>query len=150
MKKFKFSLNAVLRLREAAKERAWQAYGTAVQQRQMAENAVEVVVEKLKNLNVNIATSRESSFWASPQLAYAEYFNANQAVLSQLQVKLRSAKEAEANALKKFLSCKQSVEILEHLRDKYRRTHRLEILRHEAHETEESLSAKLARELAGS
>lgn len=137
MKPFTFRLEAVLMLRESEKQKAYEAYGMAIQRRRAIEERIMGISQELKDLRARITDLRKSVFPASLQPSFMGALQDGENRLQHQLAELSKAEQFEQKQLNAFLEAKHRGDILEKLKEKRKETHLRELFREEEKEIED-------------
>ena len=131
-------------LRESEKQKAYEAYGQAIQARQRVEDAVHRTSNELKDLRARIADLRKSVFPASLQPSFMASLQDGENRLQEHLRQLSEAERQEQEHLDAFLETKHRVDILEKLKEKRQQAHLVELYRQEEKEIEDLVNTRYA------
>jgi len=116
-KKFRFSLQSVLRLRQHQTEQAVEALVRLQQERQKLEEAIEAARQKLEQLHQELAARQSAVDPAQLRRQEAYWLKARQQ-LRRLEQQLARLQQQEAEARALVLERRQAEESLERLRER--------------------------------
>lgn len=142
MKLFRFRLQSILRLREAAQEKALEQYGLSVRQRKAAEEHLRLKEAKIVEIEGAIRDTRSFLFDPQTQMAYSYGLIGAQADSDLAQAQVLQAKQEEQKAFNAFLEKKKEVDVFEKLRKRQVAEHFQESIKSEQKEAEDTFNAR--------
>ncbi len=143
MKPFRFSLEAIITLREHDKESALERYGKAVQQRQAKENHLKEVRNQIDTLRQDIAICRqEGKFFPSQHEAFMEELRNKENFRVKTEEDFAQALTEERRQLDKFLEAKKRLEVIVNLKNKRNITHLAQELNKEEKEVQDLFNSR--------
>lgn len=123
MKVFKFKLDAILNLKNLAKNEALQTYVVFQQKRRTLEDQAEKSTEKIYDLRRKIDNQRQSLSVAHKNAYYLEVLDHEQLKLTLTKEKISQAKKEEKAALQYYLILKKEEEIIKKMKFNIKKKH---------------------------
>ena len=143
MKKFRFTLDAVLKLKRASEDAALKQFGAATRRRQEALLALESARRQMGALLTAIRQAREAgavSGWA--QAAYVREVSRQEAICKHAEEFLTHCTKEETAAREHYLKCRREAETIEKLGQKRLQEHQKQLSRALELELEEIVLSK--------
>jgi flagellar export protein FliJ len=131
MKKFHFSLEAVVRLRIEQLEKTKQIYAEGLQWKSRASAAVSAAEAEINSCHDALTTRRETRTTRTDQLLFLNALQYQQSLLAGLQEELARAERELEVRRGAMLFAQRKVDALERLRERKLRTHRAAMQRAE-------------------
>lgn len=135
MKPFKFKLEALVTLKEAAKEKALEAYADALQRRAREQESYDSITETIKVVSDQVGQERKATFTGPEQAKHAKHIQELNRNLRNAFELLMKAHEVESERLKELIICKGELEVLLQLKEKQKNAH----VAHEALKEEKAI-----------
>lgn len=145
MRRFQFTLAAVLTLRESEQEKALEAYAEAMQRRVQAEETCARGQARLGHLQDAVASGRTARFPATEQQAFFQSLLDAEAQLRHSRSLLRREEANERQKLRELLLAKGKVDVLNKLKEKRQQAHEFEEVRLQEKEIDDMISARRRR-----
>lgn len=123
MKVFKFKLDAILNLKNLAKNEALQSYVVFQQKRRTLEDQAEKSMEKIYDVRRKIDNQRQSLSVAHKNAYYLEVLDHEQLKLTLTKEKISQAKKEEKAALQYYLILKKEEEIIKKMKFNIKKKH---------------------------
>lgn len=145
MKKFKFSLETVLKWKRSQEEKALEVMGAAMKRRQEMFELLQASRRKLGALLQAIRQARQVTMDGWMQAAYAREVGRQEALCQHHQEMLQTAQSEEENARQAYLERRREAEALEKLKEKRTITYKQESARATEQELEEIMLSRLQK-----
>lgn len=145
MKRFKFTLDAILKLRAAQEESAQMEYGAALRGLAAAAAKLRATMDELQACwqDLRAGALAGCPAWRLEQVrGYAATLEQRKA---QLVMARKRAEEAVEGARSRLKAARQKREILERLRDRRRSLHQAEVSREEQKQADDRVAAAFGR-----
>ena len=123
MRKFRYRLEAVMRLRRIEKDRAMANFAKALQRRLGMEKICRGHAGRLRRIQEQISRRRHKAFHGSLQGYYWGAMQEAVSLLNTARNTVEQARREEEEVLQQFLLAKTKAEALEQLRRKRRQDH---------------------------
>jgi flagellar export protein FliJ len=147
MKKFHFSLDAVLRLRAEQLEQTRQAFAECQQWRTRAEASVAAVQAEIDGCHEALTTRREARTTRNDQLLFLNALQYQQSLLQRLKGELsRVERELEIRRAT-MLAARRKVDAIERLKETKLAAHRAAEQREEGNAIDDLIGARYIRQL---
>lgn len=144
MRVFHFRLQALLNLREQAREEALAAYANSISAREREEEEEVAAARRLEQNREAMAARREGGFTGAEQSAYLRAVDSAKNALVRQRAKVARAKRSEERARVSFLEADGAVKSLDRLKGRRREEHFRSEMKKEEHELEDVIGARYA------
>ncbi len=146
MKPYRFTLEALLTLREHQKSKALEQYGKAVAKRQEMEQLQKRETARYEALRDAVGGTRQGTFNASAQGMYLQAIQDANNQLGQLANHVEVTRREERKQLDEFLAAKKRLDLLANLKERRRQGYVAENMRKEEKLLEDLANARYYRD----
>jgi flagellar export protein FliJ len=129
MKPFRFTLQALLLLRQRQERAATERYAAALLTRRKAGEALSAVEDEMSRASAEFAARAEAGAPAADLAKRQEHFRALETRHARAAQALEAAERAVTPALQQMLEARRQREVVEECREKQRERHQREIQR---------------------
>ena len=142
MRAFHFRLQALLNLREIAREEALTAYAKSIRRRELEEKELAACSDRLEKLRGEIAIRRSEGFTGAEQSAYLRAVSLAKERIQRQRGKLERARRSEEEARTGFLKADGDEKSLTRLKERREEEHFSTELKKEERELEDVISTR--------
>lgn len=128
MKVFKYTLEALLLLRENSTQKAMLEYGKYVQQKDALDREYNFIKREVERLEGELVKSKNEIFSAGDRVIHTKFIGQKKIKLQQVAIRQDQVKSELKEAYHKFLKAKKDEDILLKHREKKREEYRNEAL----------------------
>lgn len=142
MKKFSFSLDAILSLREFESQKAFSGYQTILIQRQRLEEIKEETIAEAQKCRVEILNNRSADFTGYYQRNFAFFLQDMEERVRNISQTIQNTLELEKKAFQIFLNAKRKADALLKLKEKKKKAHADAEFKKEEKEIEDIINSR--------